>query len=364
MGRWIAWSSGMRIGAAWVCLWVAALTAPPADAQVYKYQKDGVWHFTDTPSDTMPADRQQIEISGRTAPAPTPDGTPLLADYPARNAIERAAAATVSVKSAWGFGSGFFISAQGHIVTNKHVLRSVEKQNTENEAHFRQIETRLEDMDQRFADERRRLQLQKERLEQTKAEIDAQPRPDRLRLEEYQDRRQQYEAWLSDFDKRSKAYEKEKEKFREGRRDYDYRKSVADLAQSFTIVLADGAECYARLIRVSTDHDLALLKLDGYSTPQLIPGTGRMALSDPVYAIGSPAQLQNSVTSGVYSGFEQGFIKTNAQIYPGNSGGPLVCSEGRVLGINTFKMLTHKFEGLGFAIPIETALKEFSTYLP
>jgi serine protease Do len=74
--------------------------------------------------------------------------------------------------------------------------------------------------------------------------------------------------------------------------------------------------------------------------------------------------LQNSVTSGVYSGFEQGFIKTNAQIYPGNSGGPLVCSEGRVLGINTFKMLTHKFEGLGFAIPIETALKEFSTYLP
>jgi S1-C subfamily serine protease len=41
-----------------------------------------------------------------------------------------------------------------------------------------------------------------------------------------------------------------------------------------------------------------------------------------------------------------------------------VTEDGRVVGINTFKKLTHKFEGLGFAIPIEVALKEFSEHLP
>lgn len=57
-------------------------------------------------------------------------------------------------------------------------------------------------------------------------------------------------------------------------------------------------------------------------------------------------------------------MQINAQIYPGNSGGPLVTAQGRVLGINTFKTLTLKFEGLGFAIPIETALREFGLLLP
>jgi S1-C subfamily serine protease len=59
-----------------------------------------------------------------------------------------------------------------------------------------------------------------------------------------------------------------------------------------------------------------------------------------------------------------GFIQTNAQIYPGNSGGPLVTADGRVLGINTFKRLTRKFEGLGFAIPIKVAIDEFAAHLP
>ena len=84
---------------------------------------------------------------------------------------------------------------------------------------------------------------------------------------------------------------------------------------------------------------------------------------DPVFAVGSPARLQNSVTSGVFSGFEQGFLQTNAQIYPGNSGGPLVTEKGRVIGINTFKKITHKFEGLGFAIPVTVIWREFEDYL-
>lgn len=135
---------------------------------------------------------------------------------------------------------------------------------------------------------------------------------------------------------------------------------MAGLSKSFTIFLADNTKLYIRLVAVSQAHDLALLKLDGYRVPSLKPAqAARLAQSDPVYAIGNPIKLKNSVTSGVFSGFEQGFIQTNAQIYPGNSGGPLVNSKGEVLGVNTFKKLTRKFEGLGFAIPIQVALQDF-----
>ena len=52
-----------------------------------------------------------------------------------------------------------------------------------------------------------------------------------------------------------------------------------------------------------------------------------------------------------------------AKIYPGNSGGPLISQDGKVIGINTMKLLTRNYEGLEFAIPIETAIAEFNGYL-
>ncbi len=73
--------------------------------------------------------------------------------------------------------------------------------------------------------------------------------------------------------------------------------------------------------------------------------------------------LRNSVAKGVVSGFEVIFVKTGAKSYPGKSGGPLITEDGKVLGINTFKKLTRKFEGLGFAISIDTALSEFKDFL-
>lgn len=340
--------------------------AKPAKAELYKYKKDGVWHFTDTPTSEMPADRQAMVESGRAAPAPTPEGTPLLENYPARNAIEEAVKATVAVKSAWGYGSGFFISPQGYIITNKHVVRSQEKQNRKAESTFEAAEGRISNLDRQFADEHDRLEAFKARLEQLKNDAETASPPERRRdyRDDYEANRQRYEQWRADYERRLRAYQKAKQSFRENRQNYDYSRSVADLAQSFTIILADNTELYARLVKISSDHDLALLKLDGYHTPALIPGrTDRLAQSDPVYAIGNPIKLHNSVASGVFSGFQQGFLQTNAQIYPGNSGGPLVSKDGRVLGINTFKLLTRKFEGLGFAIPIETAISEFSAYL-
>ncbi len=86
-------------------------------------------------------------------------------------------------------------------------------------------------------------------------------------------------------------------------------------------------------------------------------------MGTPVYAQGSPLGLKGSVTSGVLSAVRKDFLQTNAEIYPGNSGGPLITADGKVIGVNTMKMITDKFEGLGFAIPIARVLAEFHTYL-
>ena len=339
----------------------------PCEAKIYKYQKEGVWYYTDTPQEELPADSQIMKEISRRAPAPSSEGAPLLEDFPVRNAIEQAAAATVAVKSAMGFGSGFFISSQGHIITNKHVVRSTATQSQKNESYFNTIENRISELDRKIADEQHRLKAFYSRIDQLKKAAEAESDPIRKQsyLQDCEANLQRYEDWRTDLDKRKKKYEEEKKKFRDGRQNFIYSKSLVNLSQSFTIVLADHTELYARLLKISRDHDLALLKLDGYRTPALTPApTTQLKQSDPVFAIGNPAKQHNSVTSGIFSGFENGFLQTNAQIYPGNSGGPLVTEEGRVVGINTFKKLTHKFEGLGFAIPIEVALEEFNEYIP
>ncbi len=128
---------------------------------------------------------------------------------------------------------------------------------------------------------------------------------------------------------------------------------------NFKIILKDNSEFDADLIATGQDIDLALLKLYGYKTPYLKPGNGYAPQGQTVYAIGSPAGLKDSVSSGVISGTEGYFLKTDAKIYPGNSGGPLVDQNGKVLGVNTLKAITHKFEGLGFAIRMSAAIREF-----
>ncbi|MBR9980844.1 MAG: trypsin-like peptidase domain-containing protein [Desulfatitalea sp.] len=334
---------------------------------VYRYQKDGVWHFTDTPPADAPGEIRNITPEGP-APAPPGAGNPLLAiDYPTRNPIEQATAATVAVKSTLGAGSGFFVTHEGHILTNKHVVRTTESQAAKTEAQFQAAEKQIDHLEQRFDEEQQRLRTARQRLEAQQSAAKAEPHPQRRNAyqQDYEANRGNYQSWHADFQRRRDIFENEKRRFRDSRQDYRYSASLADLAQRFTITLADGTTQYARLLAVSASHDLALLKLDGYQTPALRPAPyRRTAQGDPVYAIGNPANLQNSVTSGILSGVQQGFLQTNAQIYPGNSGGPLVTAEGQVLGINTFKALTHKFEGLGFAIPIETALEAFSDHLP
>ncbi len=356
----------MPIVLLWICLLVLMLPASPCWAKIYKYQKDGVWYYTDTPPEDLPSDSQEMVESGSPPPA-IAGGTLLLSEYKARNDIEQAAAATVAIKTAMGYGSGFFISTSGHIITNKHVIRTPEKLSKKVDTFFDGVNNRVEDYEKRFAEEKKRIDQYAARLDRLKKLAEAER--DRARKKSYQDeyeyRSKEFDHWKADYEQRRRRFQSQKKDYERGRGDYQYRSSVANLSQSFTIVLVDDTELYARLIKVSEKHDLALLKLDGFQTPALEPAaTNQLAQGDPVYAIGNPAKLRNTVTSGIFSGYEGSFIQTNAQINPGNSGGPLIDPAGRVLGVNTKKKVGNTIEGLGFAIPIQTALDEFSPFLP
>lgn len=340
--------------------------ALPCQAKIYKYQKDGVWVFTDSPPKDKVGESETMEESGRPAPRPKPGGTLLLKNYPRRSPVEAATAATVAVKGGLGYGSGFFISKDGYILTNKHVIRTTKNQEKQESQAFNMVDDRIAALQRQFTAEKAKLDNYAADLKQLKNLADGER--DRVRKKsyktEYAYRLKKYETWKTDYNQRRKKFEAQEREYRFKRADYSYKKSVANLSQSFTIILADKTELHAHLVATSSTHDLALLKLDGYKTPALKSFNSRdLVPGGPLYAIGSPARLNNSVTAGIFSGFEKGFVQTNAQIYPGNSGGPLVTQTGRVVGINTFKQLTRKFEGLGFAIPIEQAYQEFGRYL-
>jgi serine protease Do len=117
----------------------------------------------------------------------------------------------------------------------------------------------------------------------------------------------------------------------------------------------------ARIIGVSREIDLALLKVDGVKLTALpVANYRNIRQGETVFAFGSPQGLRNSVTHGIISAVARQtdpdspmvYIQTDAPINPGNSGGPLVDSNGEVVGVNTFILSeSGGAEGLGFAIP-------------
>ena len=82
-----------------------------------------------------------------------------------------------------------------------------------------------------------------------------------------------------------------------------------------------------------------------------------------MYAIGSPLGIADTLTEGLYASRRDGLLVTDARILPGNSGGPLVTAEGRVVGVNVAKVTAPgqpaTARGFGLAIPIATAWEIF-----
>ena len=120
----------------------------------------------------------------------------------------------------------------------------------------------------------------------------------------------------------------------------------------------------AQIVGVTTELDLALLRVEGLKLPALPLATySTVHQGEMVFAFGSPNGLRNSLTHGLVSAVArqvspdnpQIFVQTDAPINPGNSGGPLVNIKGEVVGVNTFIMSqSGGNEGLGFAVPSAT----------
>lgn len=140
---------------------------------------------------------------------------------------------------------------------------------------------------------------------------------------------------------------------------------VVEGAQRLSIVYAQGGVAPATLVGTAPEFDLAVLKVDGpVPTVAQWGNSGDLPLGATVIAIGSAlGQYQNSVTSGILSGFNRqlgglaSLLQTDAAINQGNSGGPLINLAGQVIGINTMVVRGgfSNAEGLGFAIPSNVA---------
>ncbi len=125
----------------------------------------------------------------------------------------------------------------------------------------------------------------------------------------------------------------------------------------------------ARIVGVTTELDLALLKVEGVKLAALPLATySQVRQGETVFAFGSPIGLRNTITHGLVSAVARQvdpdspliYVQTDAPINPGNSGGPLVNIRGEVVGVNTFIVSqSGGNDGLGFAIPSATARTVF-----
>jgi serine protease Do len=128
--------------------------------------------------------------------------------------------------------------------------------------------------------------------------------------------------------------------------------------------LADGRLLDGRVLGGDPTVDVAVVRVEARDLPVAPLGDAdRLEVGQAAIAIGNPLGLERTVTSGVVSAVNrnprglglEGLIQTDAAISPGNSGGPLLDSQGRVIGINTAVIRAPGAEGLGFAIPIGLA---------
>ncbi len=148
---------------------------------------------------------------------------------------------------------------------------------------------------------------------------------------------------------------------------------VVEGAEEVTVSLFDGQELEAELIASDDEIDIALLKVEAENLPCVVVGDPqRLQVGEAVYAIGNPlGELTFTMTGGILSardreinqnGYPQRMLQIDAAINAGNSGGPLFDVYGNVIGVTTAKYTGMSsngstMEGLGFAIPIDEAVK-------
>ena len=136
-------------------------------------------------------------------------------------------------------------------------------------------------------------------------------------------------------------------------------------ADDIYVKLPDKREFKAKLVGADQRTDVAIIKVEATGLPAVVIGDSeRLRVGEWVMAIGSPFDLDNTVTAGIVSakGRDTGeyvpFIQTDVAINPGNSGGPLINLKGEVVGINSMiYSRSGGYQGIAFAIPIAEAMR-------
>ncbi len=280
---------------------------------------------------------QVVDEPRNNSPAPVMAGVLNLGEQlakatPPKNEIERARNATVLIKTTWGSGSGFFVSRDCRILTNKHVVKIEDTEYAQADAAMAKRREFLDGIKQQVAAKRKYF------YEHCKPDCS----------------QDAYEKYMSGVEEKLAAAEQELVNVR-------YAVSETKVVRP-RVILSDGSEHEAYVERESESHDLALLKLDGAVCPVISRGDENgLSHGETLFTVGNPMGLKLTVTSGVFSGFLEAegikLIQTDAPINPGNSGGPLLDKLGRVVGVNT--LVATKAQGIGFSIPMSTAALEF-----
>jgi serine protease Do len=130
---------------------------------------------------------------------------------------------------------------------------------------------------------------------------------------------------------------------------------VLEFARKITAMTSDGKRYSAKLIGYDLTMDVAVLKIEGTFSPPALSDSDKAKIGEKVIALGNPVGLSFSITEGIISGRDRlgnndlpYYFQTDASLNPGNSGGPLINTEGKVIGINNFKIAGA--ENLGFAL--------------
>ena len=140
--------------------------------------------------------------------------------------------------------------------------------------------------------------------------------------------------------------------------------------------MEDGTEYTAEVVGLDTRTDLGVVRIEatGFTCAE-IASSDELIVGQAVYAVGNPggSEFFGSITDGIISaidrpvssstGYEMECIQHTAAINPGNSGGALVNGEGKLIGINSMKIASTEYEGMGFAVPSSVVVEVFNSII-
>ncbi len=146
---------------------------------------------------------------------------------------------------------------------------------------------------------------------------------------------------------------------------------ISDSGVSVMVQLADEKEYKAEVVGYDTVTDIGVLRIEASGLQKAeIGDSAALVVGETVYAIGNPGGVEfaNSFTNGMVSaidrpvsssktGYTMECIQHTAAINPGNSGGALVNEYGQLIGINSMKIVSDEYEGMGFAVPSSVFVK-------